>query len=117
MSILRSLGCLLAAVFCVGEMPSAHANGVAVTQARLKAIHLEDGVPFLTFDQPVGNPDGCASNAVVTLASDLANQQFYLSLAMTALTTGKSVTVWVSGCAWAPWFPSVPKVHAMQIIP
>lgn len=116
LSFVRSLSCLLIAASVVASSP-VPAIGVAVTQAKLKSVHLEYGIPYLTFDQPAGNPDGCASNAVVALAPDLPNQQFYLSLAMTALASGKPVSVWIDGCTSSPWFPTVPRVYAMQMVP
>ena len=116
LNVTRHLVCLLVGVSVVGSS-SVQAIGVGVTQAKLKSIHLEYGTPYLTFDQPIGNPDGCASNAVVALAPDLQNQQFYLSLAMTALASGKPVSAWIDGCTSSPWFPTVPRVYAMQMVP
>lgn len=93
-----------------------HAAGPAVIQAKVATVHLENGVPYIFFDQVIANPDGCTSNSRVVLANDLSNQQSYLSLAMTALASGKSVTVHVSGCVLSPWGITLPKVYAMQII-
>lgn len=116
MKVARWFGCLSVIAATVATSPVS-AVGVAVTNAKIQAIHLESGVPFLFFEQAVGNPDGCASAAVIVLAPDLVNQQYYLSLATTAMASGKPVSIWVAGCGWAPWSPSVPKVYAMQMVP
>lgn len=95
----------------------AHAAGTAVSGAKIATIHLETGVPYLFFDQPISNPDGCTSNSRVVLANDLLNREGYLSLAMTALASGKLVAVFVSGCIGSPWGVTLPKVYAMRILP
>lgn len=95
----------------------AFAVGVAVTQAKVVAVQLENGIPYINFDKPIGNPDSCAGVSWVVLWSDLPDRQSYLSMAMTALAAGKSVTVFVDGCGWSPWVATVPKVYAMQLLP
>lgn len=106
-----------ALVFCLAQASAAAAAGVGVDQAKLTSIHVENGVPFLYFNKTISNPDGCAAVSVITLPLDLSNHNAYLSMAMTALTTGKTLTVYVSGCGYAPWGNPVPKAYALRFFP
>ncbi|MBW6526846.1 hypothetical protein KZ813_08355 [Sphingomonas sp. RHCKR7] len=93
------------------------ATGLSIMSSKIIAVQVESGVPFITFDKALANPDKCAGAGVLTLPDEMKNQAYYLSLAMTALATGKPVDAWVDGCGWAPWTasPTVPKIYSLRI--
>lgn len=114
----RALAPMGAAMVSVISSPAWAAGPATPTPVQIAAIHLESGVPFIQLaTTPVSNPDNCAAAHVVTLASDLPNQQAYLSLAMTAFATGRKVLIFVNGCGPAPWAsaPNVPKAYVLRM--
>lgn len=106
---------LILAVAAFAASSQLQAAGLAVSSAKVTNIHLEGGQPYIFFDKAIGNPDGCQNNSRVVLSSDLTNREFYLSVAMTALATGKSVTAYVNGCVASHWGTTVPKIYVLAI--
>lgn len=49
------------------------------------------------------NPDGCTMNGRYVLPTDPAQRDAFYTAAMTALTTGMKMYVWVNGCAATSW--------------
>ncbi len=103
---------ILAALFALAMAGGpARAYGPGGSGVTVKRILLEHGETYLEFSAPPGNPDGCATVQFVHLPSTLPNFQAYLSLAMTAMSTGMKVGYWVDGCSWSSWGPTVKLYH------
>lgn len=82
----------------------------------LTSVAVEGQKIYLT-SKSFGNPDGCASAAVVVLAAQ--SEQEYdrmLSIALTAYTSKSKVSLWLSGCAPAPWYPTIPQGVSIAIL-
>lgn len=93
---------------------SAHAAGHAGILTP-DSVHTEGGEIFIMGN--FINPDGCAKNDVVGLSmSDAKEADRMLSMAMTAIASGKKLSIWVNGCKGSPWSPSVPQVYAMTFV-
>lgn len=93
---------------------SAHAAGHAGILTP-DSVHTEGGEIFIMGN--FNNPDGCAKSDVVGLSmSDAKEADRMLSMAMTAIASGKKLSIWVNGCKGSPWSPSVPQVYAMTFV-
>jgi len=60
------------------------------------------------------NPDGCTLPGRFALPNDPAQRDAFYAAAITALTTGMKMTVWVNGCASAPW-GTVPNIYYFSV--
>ncbi len=79
------------------------------------SVHAEGGEVFIMGS--FNNPDGCARSDVVGLSmGDAKEVERMLSMAMTAIASGKKLSIWVNGCKGSPWSPSVPQVYAMTFV-
>lgn len=64
---------------------------------------LMDG-PLAYIDANGGqNPDGCSTSTRFALPTDPAQRDAFYTAAITALTTGMKMHVWVNGCAVTSW--------------
>ncbi len=79
-----------------------------------KSIHLEGGSVYLFGS--FSNPDNCATSDVLIISAANSEELARMtSVAITAKTTGKPLSIWVSGCQSVPWFPNAPRVYAMAM--
>ena len=93
---------------------AAHAAGHAGILAP-DSPHTEEGEIFIMGNS--NNPDGCARSDVLGVSmADAKKADRMLSMAMTAIASGKKLRIWVNGCKSSPWFPSVPQVYAMTFV-
>lgn len=70
-------------------------------------VAAESGNVYISGD--FQNPDQCATSSVVVLqAKDAEELNRMLSIAMTAMLSGRKVSMWLVGCAPVPWFPTAP---------
>lgn len=72
-------------------------------------IHVSTGIHFRT-NQPVNNPDGCASASWYKVATGGPYEKEVLSLLLTAKASGDKVSFYIDGCAG-----SYPKVVYLNI--
>lgn len=106
---------LFAVVATAAAVSEANASGLGVAGAKISVIHIENGETFIMFYQPINNPDNCPSSNTITFPTSSPNYQGTLSILMTALATGKKISIWVSGCSYTPWGNTAPKAYAIQI--
>lgn len=105
---------MLGAIAVLPTMP-ATASGPSGTVS-LTSVAVEGSKIYLTANS-FGNPDGCASAAVVVLAAQ--SEQEYdrmLSVALTAYTSKSKASLWLSGCAPSPWYPTIPQATSIAIV-
>jgi hypothetical protein len=80
------------------------------------SILIENGKLYLWSPQ-FANPDNCASSAVVVVPDTIPKWEAFVSVALTAQTTGKKVTLWVGGCTPTNWYASAPVAGSISIGP
>ena len=56
------------------------------------------------------NPDGCSGSSFVILQTSNAMYKDTLATLLSAATSGKNVTFWMSGCIPTPWGGTAPLV-------
>ncbi|WP_153008114.1 hypothetical protein [Sphingomonas yabuuchiae] len=79
-----------------------------------KSVHAEGGWIYLFGS--FSNPDKCATSDVLIInAANSEELARMTSMAITAKTTGKPLSIWVDGCQSVPWFPNAPKAYAMAM--
>ncbi len=62
------------------------------------------------------NPLGCANDSFIILNTSAELRSRFLSVAMTALSGGLKVDLWVQGCGGTSWGPSAIAYH-MNLTP
>lgn len=97
------------AAFTLGLLAiSAPANAAGTSGSFLiNKIVVENG-RFMLFGTGISNPDACSTSAYVIVGSGVPKQDYFLSVALTAKSTGKPVSVWMDGCAASNWDTSAP---------
>ncbi len=60
------------------------------------------------------NPDGCAGSTIVLLSTSNPLYKDMLAATLTALTAGKTMSFWVSGCTNSSW-GTAPTVVLTQV--
>ena len=104
--------CFLVTLIIVFSSGTGYATGSAGT-VTLTSVHLEYGYVYL-FGK-FSNPDRCATGEVVVIAAANSEELARMtSVAITAKTTGKALSVWVDGCQPVPWHPSAPRAYALS---
>lgn len=116
---MKKLTMILASAAMMAATPALAASA-AGTGVYLGSIHIEGGTVYIfpQTGQTFVNGENCAGAGAVGLAPSLTNRDYYLSVAMTALASGKKVNLWVNGCTGAPWSssPTVQSVYAIAIL-
>lgn len=80
----------------------------------LNTVDVENGAVYL--DAPgMLNPDSCLSSAHAVIPDANTQQKEFLSVALTAMASGKHVILWLSGCSATPWSTSEPVVAAISL--
>ena len=104
---------LFLALLLFGIQPAAGAGSASAQPVRIEKITAEGGSIYLWSSNFV-NPDSCATSAVLVVPAG-PNQDQFLSIALTALTAQKPVTLWLSGCTPTNWYASAPVVVSISI--
>ncbi len=79
-----------------------------------KSVHAEGGWVYLFGS--FSNPDKCATSDVLIISAANSEELARMtSMAITAKTTAKPLSIWVDGCQSVPWFPNAPKAYAMAM--
>jgi len=99
----------IAIMFALFVASPAHASGSGGDRITLDSISAGGGHIYL-WSSRYSNPDSCASSAVMVIPSNTPGLELQMSIAMTAIASGKPVSIWVDGCVGAPWFANIPKV-------
>ncbi len=89
----------------IGAFPSAvRASGDGGTQP-ISSVGFDstDALATLNSGTQWGNPDHCGISTFVVLQTSNPYYRDMLSLAATAVATGQSVALWLSGCVNTPW--------------
>jgi hypothetical protein len=90
---------------------SAYADGGSGS-VYLNSVHAEGGNIYRFGD--FTNPDRCAVNSVVVLRpANEREMDRMMSMALTAIASGKKISMWLAGCGSVPWYPSAPQAVAM----
>ncbi len=95
----------------------AYANaGVGIGAVILKEFRVESGMVYLFTATSISNPLGCElANPIKLLPTDLGFDHMYSS-ALTALTTGKKLKLWLRSCVNSPWAKTIPKAYATGLL-
>lgn len=78
------------------------------------SVHVEGGNVYVS--GAFQNPDQCAASSIVVLFPANAQELDRMtSMAMTAVASGKKISMWLSGCAPVPWYASAPRAVTMAL--
>ena len=69
---------------------------------------------YLEVDQ-VNNPEHCGVATMIALPIDTTVRDLFYSMALTAVGSGKRVSVWTDGCAPSPW-GTVPNAYHLSLL-
>lgn len=98
------------ALLCSGNALAAGSTGnISVSSISVENGHLY--IQVASFD----NPDNCGFSTLLVVPSDTPKQDHFLSIALTALASGKAISAWVSGCESSPWENTVARVVSLGI--
>lgn len=106
---MRKAARLLLAAVSLSATPAAAQNGFAGTISVTNVIL--EGDQVLIQGPGILNPLGCANGNFVILSTSNELRSRFLSVAMTALSGGLKVDLWVQGCGGTSWGPSAIAYH------
>jgi hypothetical protein len=95
----------------------AYANaGVGIGAVVLKEVRVENGNVYLFTENSPSNPLNCdLANPIKLVPADAGFDHMYSS-ALTALTTGKKLKLWLRSCVNSPWAKTIPKAYATGLL-
>ncbi|WP_156025005.1 hypothetical protein [Sphingomonas phyllosphaerae] len=106
---MHKAACLLVAISSLFAIPAAAQNGFAGTVTVTNVVL--EGDQVLLQGTGMLNPLGCPTGNFVILSTSAESKSRFLSVAMTALSGGFKVDLWVQGCGGTSWGPSAIAYH------
>jgi hypothetical protein len=111
---LSALALVFCCLFATGRSQAAGDTGLVLIQE----VHIEGG-SFTSITAVGGaafnNPDACTGNAVVVLPATAGGYSTIQALLLSAVTAGKQVHFYTSGCTQTPWGYTAPTVFSANI--
>jgi hypothetical protein len=88
----------IASPFAILVAPSAASAAGYAGVFHVTAVTIEGGI-YIHTDGSIGNPDGCSANDTIAIPLDSPNRDAIISMAYMAMSSGRRLSMWVSGCA------------------
>ncbi len=95
---LKLLGSLLAAALPI----AAHAGGSGGTTT-VTAVTVDTWDQLISLGGSWANPDSCGVHNIAIFQMSTTNYKDMLAAALTASSSGKTLTLWFNGCIATPW--------------
>lgn len=103
---------LLLTVFVSANVSAGAGIGAVV----LKEVRVESGNVYLFTENSPSNPLNCdLANPIKLVPTDAGFDHMYSS-ALTALTTGKKLKLWLRSCVNSPWAKTILKAYATGLL-
>lgn len=110
---IATLGSFAFLALLMGSSATADAAASFGGQFPVRRVIVEWNHIYLEVDQ-VNNPEHCSVATIIALPVDTTVRDLFYSMALTAVGSGKRVSVWTDGCATSPW-GTVPNAYHLSI--
>ena len=77
-------------------------------------VFVENAGVYIDAQTAWDNPDGCANSKFAVVQPTTTSQHYYLSVALTALSAKKEVSLWLNGCA-SGWGTAVATPYIFRL--